>query len=64
MRARAHSYHSADCHSRRDLQLDISDMKSVADGAFDLLLACDVLEHVPDDHAAIAEIHRVPSHQG
>jgi SAM-dependent methyltransferase len=24
-----------------------------------LLIACDVLEHVPDDHRAMREIHRV-----
>lgn len=29
------------------------------DGSFDLLLAFDVLEHVEDDHAALAELHRV-----
>lgn len=30
-----------------------------ADGAFDLVLCSHVLEHVPDDRRAIAEIHRV-----
>jgi SAM-dependent methyltransferase len=28
-------------------------------GAFDTLICCDVLEHIMDDRAAIAEIHRV-----
>lgn len=30
-----------------------------ADGAFDLALALDVIEHVPDDLAALRELHRV-----
>jgi ubiquinone/menaquinone biosynthesis C-methylase UbiE len=42
-----------------DVQLDMSKMSSVADGSFDLVIACDVLEHVPDDAAAFREIHRV-----
>jgi SAM-dependent methyltransferase len=29
------------------------------DGAFDVVIVSEVLEHVPDDRAAIAEIHRV-----
>jgi SAM-dependent methyltransferase len=29
------------------------------DGSFDLLLACDVIEHVEDDGAALAELRRV-----
>src|SRR5439155_5806636 len=29
------------------------------DGSFDALVACDVLEHVVDDHAALAELRRV-----
>ncbi len=42
-----------------DLQLDISAMPTVADASFDLLIACDVLEHVEDDHRAMREIRRV-----
>jgi SAM-dependent methyltransferase len=42
-----------------DLRLDISRMPSVASQSFDVLIACDVLEHVPDDAAAFREIHRV-----
>ena len=46
-------------NQRRDLQLDISDMHPIADGEFDLLIACDVLEHVQDDRRAMREIFRV-----
>jgi SAM-dependent methyltransferase len=42
-----------------DLRLDISHMPEVADASFEALIVCDVLEHVPDDHAAFREIHRV-----
>jgi ubiquinone/menaquinone biosynthesis C-methylase UbiE len=42
-----------------DRQLDLSDLSALAAETFDLLSACDVLEHVPDDHRAMREIHRV-----
>ncbi len=42
-----------------DLRLDISHMPEVADSSIDVLMACDVLEHVGNDHAAFQEIHRV-----
>ncbi len=42
-----------------DLRLDISRMPEVRDASFDVVMACDVLEHVPDDRAAFREIHRV-----
>ena len=48
-------YERGDC----DLRLDISAMPSVPDSSFDVLIACDVLEHVPDDRAAMREISRV-----
>jgi SAM-dependent methyltransferase len=47
-----------------DLMLDISSMPKVGTGAFDVIIACDVLEHVPDDRAAFREIHRVLSQGG
>ena len=49
---------------RRDLQLDLSDMAEIQDGEFDLLIACDVLEHVADDRRAMREIFRVLSPGG
>lgn len=42
-----------------DLALDIADMGAVADATQDLVLACDVLEHVPDDQRALRELGRV-----
>ena len=47
-------FNRGDC----DLKLDISAMPQVADSSYDVLIACDVLEHVPDDAAAFREIHR------
>ncbi|PPS45738.1 methyltransferase domain-containing protein [Chroococcidiopsis sp. TS-821] len=44
-----------------DMKLDISDMSAVQDEAFDLVIACDVLEHVPNDTKAMQEIYRVLS---
>jgi SAM-dependent methyltransferase len=65
LRETAGTYVTADyLNPRRDLQLDLSDMATVADGEFDLLIACDVLEHVADDRRAMCEIHRVLSSGG
>ncbi len=49
---------TADLHAPADLRLDISDM-DLPDGSFDLILCSHVLEHVPDDRAAMSELHRV-----
>lgn len=53
-------YATAD-YLRRDVnwQLDISSMPTVADNRYDLVIACDVLEHVTDDLAAMRELHRI-----
>jgi SAM-dependent methyltransferase len=40
-------------------QLDISDMRSIGNESFDLVIACDVLEHVPNHVQAIEEIFRI-----
>ena len=48
-------YDRGDC----DLKLDMSSMPSVGKDAFDIAIACDVLEHVPDDLAAMRELHRI-----
>jgi len=47
-----------------DLRLDISNMPTIAAGSCDLVIACDVLEHVEDDIAAIKELFRVVSPGG
>lgn len=63
--ARAASYRTADlAGGRADLELDISDMHSVAAGEYDLLVACDVLEHVADDRRAIREVFRILAPEG
>jgi SAM-dependent methyltransferase len=49
---------TADLHAPADLRLDISDM-DLPDGSFDLILCSHVLEHVPDDRAAMRELRRV-----
>ena len=47
-----------------DLKLDMCAMPEVADGSVDLLIACDILEHVPDVTAALRECHRTLSPGG
>jgi SAM-dependent methyltransferase len=41
-----------------DVQADVTDLP-FEDGSFDLVVCAHVLEHVPDDRRAIAELHRV-----
>jgi SAM-dependent methyltransferase len=52
-------YRSADLHS--PLAMDRVDITALPyqEAAFDVILCCHVLEHVPDDRQAISEIHRV-----
>jgi Methyltransferase domain len=54
---------TADLHAPADLDLDISDM-DLPDASFDLILCSHVLEHVPDDRAAMRELRRVLSDGG
>ncbi|HEY6639000.1 MAG TPA: methyltransferase domain-containing protein [Solirubrobacterales bacterium] len=49
---------TADLHAPADLRLDISEM-DLPDSSFDLILCSHVLEHVPDDRAAMRELRRV-----
>lgn len=46
-----------------DLRLDVTALE-LPDGAFDAILCSHVLEHVPDDRAAIAELRRVTAPGG
>jgi SAM-dependent methyltransferase len=56
----ARRYLTADLTSKRaDLRLDISSMPGVESDTYDLVLASDVLEHVPQDIRAMREIYRV-----
>ena len=59
LRKAAREYVSADLESpRAEVHTDITGM-DFADGRFDLVLCSHVLEHVPDDAAAMREMHRV-----
>ncbi len=49
---------TADLYAPADLKLDITRM-DLPDGSFDLILCSHVLEHVPDDRAAMSELRRV-----
>jgi len=62
---RAAKYVTADLRGdRADIQLDMCNMSGVPDQSFDLVVACDVLEHVPNDSAALHEIYRVLTPDG
>jgi SAM-dependent methyltransferase len=47
-----------------DLRLDMSRMDALGENSFDTVIACDVLEHVPDDFAAMRELERILSPDG
>ncbi len=53
-------YYSADLFRPKvDLRLDIQNMHELADQSFDALICSHVLEHVPDDKAAMRELYRI-----
>lgn len=53
-------YKSADKYMQGvDLALDIADMESVRDNAYDFFICSHVLEHVPNDRKALAELFRI-----
>jgi SAM-dependent methyltransferase len=54
---------TADLYAPADLRLDITAM-DLPDGSFDLILCSHVLEHVPDDRAAMRELRRVLAEGG
>ena len=47
-----------------DMQTDLSNMHNVRAEQIDLLVACDVLEHMPDHLGALREIYRVLKYGG
>jgi SAM-dependent methyltransferase len=53
-------YQRPDC----DLKLDMSDMPQVKNESFDVVVAFDVLEHVPDYRKALKEVHRILTTNG
>lgn len=61
----ARSYQTADLltegyiYDNIDHNIDISNMPMVKNFSFDFVIACDVLEHVPDHIAGIKEVYRV-----
>lgn len=58
-------YRSADLLSPlADDRIDITDMSCYLDKSFDFLICSHVLEHIPDDAAAIRELFRVLSPGG
>lgn len=46
-------------YSHIDYRIDISGMNEIPDASFDCVIACDVLEHVPDHRGAMKEVHRI-----
>jgi len=60
IKPRAKTYCTADfMRDDVDEKLDLTNMPSIADGSVDLLIAADVLEHVPDHIQGMREIYRV-----
>jgi SAM-dependent methyltransferase len=47
-----------------DFPVNMSDMPSIPDGSFDVVVAFDVLEHVPDYRSALREVRRVLAPSG
>ncbi|MGK7932069.1 MAG: class I SAM-dependent methyltransferase [Microcystaceae cyanobacterium] len=65
IRPKASQYNTADfLRLDCDLKLDMSNMPEISDQSIDVVIAFDVLEHVPNYHKAIEEIHRILSPEG
>jgi predicted SAM-dependent methyltransferase len=60
LKQQANCYITADINPKKvDIQLDIANMSTVNSNEFDLVIACDVLEHVGNDKQAIKELYRI-----
>ncbi len=46
-------------YGKLDFNIDISDMPAIEDESFDCVIACDVLEHVPNHINAMKEVYRI-----
>ncbi len=46
-------------YGKLDFNIDISNMPTIADQSFDCVIACDVLEHVPNHIDGIKEVYRI-----
>jgi len=47
-----------------DLNIDITNLHKIFSTEFDVVIACDVLEHVVDDNQAIVELYRILKQNG
>ncbi len=65
IRAKSGHYVTADYFRQDcDLKLDMSDMPEINNEEFNVVIAFDVLEHVPDYHKALDEVYRILSSRG
>jgi SAM-dependent methyltransferase len=60
----ARQYVTANVDGSADMKLDMADMPQLSEESFDLVVACDVLEHVSSDRAALKEIFRILARGG
>jgi SAM-dependent methyltransferase len=60
LKAQASRYATADfLRGDCEFSLDLSNMPEIANGSFDIVIAFDVLEHVPDYQRALEEVRRI-----
>jgi len=59
LKASAREYVTANLEGPSDVKLDMTHMPQIPSESFDLVVACDVLEHVSNDRAAMKEILRI-----
>jgi SAM-dependent methyltransferase len=65
IRDKAAQYTTADfLRDDCDCKLDMSNMPEIKSDSFDVVIAFDVLEHVPDYQKALEEVHRILSSRG